>query len=124
MFVTLTVGDPAEVASVKTLPPLEFRNQFVLASVAAVPKMAVPMVSGTLSVTKRLVVIVMVLKSAVASTPLATVPFSQLVPSLQMLLASLVQVPLSAWAAGALAQRAATSNPPSHLEHSRRARAV
>jgi len=111
------VGVPDEVARVNTLlpPPLSCQRLAPFASA----KFKFPIVRDVSSVTVRLVVMSMVLKSAVESMASATVPFNQLVPSLQILLASLVHVPLAARESGAQAKSAAVITPASKLDQLR-----
>jgi hypothetical protein len=116
-FVTVKVGDPEETASVKTLPPLAANVQFVLAGVAGFPNSKLPMLRDVSSVTVRFVVMLTVLKSAAASVPLPTMPFSQLVVTLQTLLASLVHVPLCAReTAGAASRQAHAASAPKNRD--------
>src|SRR5205085_3589148 len=104
LLVTVIIGDPAVTASVRMLPPLALRNQFC--APATSPNSSEPILREESSVTVRSAVISSVLRSAMASAPSATVPASQLVGSLQTLLALLVHVPLVARTRAAPANRA------------------
>jgi hypothetical protein len=110
VLVTVIVGEPEETDRLRTLPTGETNVQFVLAGVAGLPNKMFPRLCEASSVTVRLLEMLTVLKSAVASVPSATTPLSQLVLTLQALVALFVQVPLAAWLTTKLAIKAAPAD--------------
>ena len=102
VLVTAMVGEPDETASVSALPPLAFKIQ--LCEPVPPLKRSVPALRAESSVTVRSAEMLMVLKSAVASVPLAMVPPSQLAGSLHTSLPSRFQAPLVAKTDGTVAK--------------------
>src|ERR1017187_1308344 len=114
VFATTAAGCVNEpVSSVRMLPPLEAIVQDWLPDVS--PNLSVPMLRAESSATVRFAVMLMALKSAGKPGPLATNPLLHRFVSLQSLLASALQIPLTLTTGTAIVSQANALAPAASL---------